>query len=456
MKPITNLKAISLGRRDVFTVDPVLITDIQGLNERTDYGDIETLKDQIKEHGVIDDLIVRIHEGKLGLVEGYRRMRCVRELIAEKAWKHGGVPVKAEPKDHTEVDRLIRQIVGNEGKPYNILEEGRVFERLLSLDIPDPKTKKLRKFTKTEVGRETGKSRTHVSNALALASAPPAVLTLVEEKKIAGSLVIDLIHEIAGNAEIPEADKPARLVAAVTEAIENAGKSGKTKASRKHTTPKKPKDPTPPDPTPALDQSALLTEAQAKDLAAMAPFTDEDRSNVCDAYKAIQKEDRATVPFLQRRLKWNWSRASRIIAILQSIGILGQRDIDDPALPLPILLWDPADAAQINARLKLLDPISETSGTNSPPQPEPPTPAHNPLSPALDAPQNHIPPGAGGGGGPQSTSYDTTTNLRKLNTLMENLERNECDPKCYDTIECVIDFLQGKRTTAEVKHFIKA
>lgn len=450
MKPITNLKAISLGRRDVFTVDPVLITDIQGLNERTDYGDIETLKDQIKEHGVIDDLIVRIHEGKLGLVEGYRRMRCVRELIAEKAWKHGGVPVKAEPKDHTEVDRLIRQIVGNEGKPYNILEEGRVFERLLSLDIPDPKTKKLRKFTKTEVGAKTGKSRTHVSNALALASAPPAVLTLVEEKKIAGSLVIDLIHEIAGNPEIPEDQRAPKLVAAVTEAIENAGKSGKAKASRKHT-PKKDKTPAaaaPPDPAHAPDPNQkVATDATPEELA-MLP----------QCVERMRDDNRASIPLFQRHLRLGWTKAARLAELLQKCGILSPTDNETARLEIIIDINDDAKVAEHLARLDAPVPAApQLSSIN--PQPEPPTPAHNPLSPALDAAQKPTPPGGtggGGAGGPQSTSYDTTTNLRKLNTLMENITREECDPKCYDTIECVIDFLQGKRTTAEVKAFVKA
>jgi hypothetical protein len=84
---------------------------------------------------VIDDLLVRVENGHIGLVKGYRRMRCVRELIAEREWKHAGVPCKSEPKAASEreqlIVRLIEQVAHNQGKAYTILEEGRVLLRRL-------------------------------------------------------------------------------------------------------------------------------------------------------------------------------------------------------------------------------------------------------------------------------------------------------------------------------------
>lgn len=261
-KLITNLKSIG-QRRDRFIVDPKIIVDIDGLNERYDYGDLSTLKDQIKAHGIQVDLWVRLENGKLGLVRGYRRMRCVRELIAEKAWKHGGVPVISEPKDHTDTDRLLGQIIGNEGKPYTILEQGRVFERLITAGL-----------SKVQIGDQTGKSRTHVSNALALAAAPPAIITFIEQNKISESLVIDLIRDVYAE-EVPgptggvNQTFAEKLVEKVMAAIGGAEAKGKTHATRKHATPRvrKKREPAtngsgPPEPASA-DPAATTTATSA-------------------------------------------------------------------------------------------------------------------------------------------------------------------------------------------------
>jgi len=39
---------------------------------------------------------------------------------------------------------------------------------------------------------------------------------------------------------------------------------------------------------------------------------------------------------------------------------------------------------------------------------------------------------------------------------MEELERDKCDPKCFDTVEATIDFLEGRKTVAEMKNYLRA
>lgn len=306
---VTNLKTIAISRRDTFFLDPRVIQDIEGLNERVDYGELEELKASIEQDGVADDLMVRVEDGQVGLIKGYRRMRCVRELIAEKKWKHkGGVPCKSEPKAASEqeqlVGRLIEQVSHNQGKPYTILEQGRVFRRLLTLDG----------VTTQLIEKKTGLSRPAVKNALLLAEAEPQILKEIAGGHISESLVIEFIRE---------ADGDQRSVAVMVEgAISNAAASGKKKASRKHAGPKAPKK-------------------------------------------------------TAKNHKTNWK---------------------------------------------------------------------------------NVPTGGGGlgGGGADRTSFDTTKNVDKLNKLMEELERDKCDPKCYDTVEACIDFLEGKKTVPEMKNYLRS
>ena len=193
-KTITNLKAVALSRRDTFTIDPKLIEDIPGLNERTDYGDMDPLKNSIREDGV-------------------------RELIADGEWKHEGVPCKSEPKAASEreqlIIRLIEQVAHNQGKPYTILEEGRVYKRLIAAGV-----------TTKEIQQKTGKSRPAVKNALLLAEADPEVLKQVVAGRISESLVIEFIRENPAD--------PGHVAGRVSETIGNATSVGKTHASRKH------------------------------------------------------------------------------------------------------------------------------------------------------------------------------------------------------------------------------
>lgn len=64
--------------------------------------------------------------------------------------------------------------------------------------------------------------------------------------------------------------------------------------------------------------------------------------------------------------------------------------------------------------------------------------------------------GGAGGGRNERVSLDASTNLGKLNKIMEEVERNECaDPHQYDVIEAVINFLEGKTPVGEFKKQLK-
>jgi ParB/RepB/Spo0J family partition protein len=309
-KVVTNLKEISLSRPETYIVDPRLIEDDPGLNERIDFGNLSDLKEQIRVHGVEVELWVRLEKGKLLLTRGYRRMRCVRELIAERRWTHQGVPVKREPVGYKLKDRLIGQITGNEGKEYTILEQGRVFTRLIN-DDKEP-------MTRQDIANQTGKSRTHVANAIALAAAPPAVISFVEQKKISESLVIEILRENKGD--------PEKVVAEVMESFKIARTEGKKRATRQHTS---------------------------------------------------------------KRKRKNGNGAGAAAAPPNGAG-----------------------------------PSTHDAGVSEP-----------------AAAEDHVEPGE--------------TPLAKLQGLYDSLDRSECDSRCFDTIDFLLQFLRGERTSNEVKAFVR-
>jgi ParB/RepB/Spo0J family partition protein len=405
-----SLKTISLGRRDVHLIDPRLIVDIAGFNERTDYGDIATLEKQIEVNGITSDLMGRLQpDGNIGLIRGYRRMRCVRNLIEKGRWSHGGVPLKSVPPGTTDADLLVDQIVGNEGKPYTILEEGRVFARLLSEGLKKP-----------EIAQRTGKTRTHVSNALALAAAPAEVIAHVEANHIAGSLVIDLIRETEGDAE--------KLVAAVNDAIAAAAEAGSTHATKKHTEKARQKK------QQEQQQQQLnvnvngASGGSADENAGAAPQDtsvedEENADKIVDLLRA-DKPQHVTAASLANTLGFSVDQINRAVAVLRSRQVLGAPEHSTGLFPVLLSFVTGVSVAQV--------------------------PEHRTDWGSVDGNA-----GAGGGHGGEKLGYDSTKNLEKLNKILEELPAEECDPINRAAVEASINFLEGKMDTKQMKSFLR-
>lgn len=123
------------------------------LQPRTDFEaeQLRELMDSIREHGIIQPLIVRQVNGKLELIAGERRYRASRELgLAE-------VPViTRQASDREVLEMALIENLQREG--LNPIEEARAYERL----------SKEFHMRQEDIAQRVGKNRATVANAIRL------------------------------------------------------------------------------------------------------------------------------------------------------------------------------------------------------------------------------------------------------------------------------------------------
>lgn len=151
-------------------------------NPRTDYGDMELLMNQIIQNGVIQPLIVQEDKDKYVIVQGHRRRLAV-EMAKEKGHDIK-LPIVLEEKGSNDEIRLLKTLIGNEGKPLDLLEEAEVYRRLSAYGKQN-----------IEIAQRVGKSAAHVGNLLVLSSASPEFKNKIRSGKISPSLAIEMIKE---------------------------------------------------------------------------------------------------------------------------------------------------------------------------------------------------------------------------------------------------------------------
>lgn len=118
-------------RTDIFLIDPRNIVVMNDFNVRRDF-DLDELKEQIKAKGVLNPItVIPFKEDgveKYKLVDGERRYRATMLAIQEGA----DIPfIKAlkAPKDASQEDLYIEQMMRNEGKRFSEIECGIMFKR---------------------------------------------------------------------------------------------------------------------------------------------------------------------------------------------------------------------------------------------------------------------------------------------------------------------------------------
>jgi ParB family chromosome partitioning protein len=125
------------------------------------------LVDSIREHGVIQPLIVRLVDGKYELIAGERRWRASTQL------KLPQVPVIV--RDASDRDVLEMALIENlQREDLDPLEEAEAYARLA----------KEFGLKQEEIAQRVGKNRATVSNAIRLLDLDPEVQTLVSRKML--------------------------------------------------------------------------------------------------------------------------------------------------------------------------------------------------------------------------------------------------------------------------------
>lgn len=125
------------------------------------------LMDSIREHGIIQPLIVRNVNGRLELIAGERRWRASKELQLKE------VPlIVREASDRDVLEMALIENLQREG--LNPIEEAEAYARL-SKDF---------NMRQEDIAQRVGKNRATVANAIRLLELPAAVRTLLADGQI--------------------------------------------------------------------------------------------------------------------------------------------------------------------------------------------------------------------------------------------------------------------------------
>lgn len=170
----------------VFPVKVKLLRFEENFNPREDMGDLDELARGLKESKAagryIPPIQVRKKDGEYFVVEGHRRT-----LAAKKAGITELDAVRVKPADAG--DKLIRALIGNQGKPMMPVEEALAYQKLV----------KEHKVTPKEIARATGKSLAIVKQRLQLAKGDPDVLDAVAKGEVASAMGAAIVKKSKGS-----------------------------------------------------------------------------------------------------------------------------------------------------------------------------------------------------------------------------------------------------------------
>lgn len=138
---------------------------------------IEELANSIKEHGVIQPIVVRNVGDGYEIVAGERRWRAAR--------KAGLTEVPCIVRELTDEQNMLFAIIENmQREDLNPIEEAQGLDRMI----------KTFGLTQEEVSKSVGKSRPYISNSLRLLKLPEEVKNLMVEKKLSAGHARALIN----------------------------------------------------------------------------------------------------------------------------------------------------------------------------------------------------------------------------------------------------------------------
>lgn len=132
-----------------------------------DDASLEELASSIKEHGIIQPIIVKKSIKGYELVAGERRTRAAR-LAGLKM-------IPAIIKDFNDVEMMEIALIENiERENLNPIEEARGYESII----------KINNITQEELAHKFSKSRSYITNMLGLLNLPESTIKLVEKKEL--------------------------------------------------------------------------------------------------------------------------------------------------------------------------------------------------------------------------------------------------------------------------------
>jgi ParB family chromosome partitioning protein len=156
---VTGLLEVEIGRIDPNPDQP---------RQRFDPSALDELAASIKEHGIVQPLVVAaVGDNRFRIIVGERRWRAAQRAGLERV----PVVVKEASDRHTLELALIENV---QRADLNSLEEAQAYQRLIA-DFG---------LTQTEVARQVGKSRVAITNTLRLLVLPESVKRAVVDGRI--------------------------------------------------------------------------------------------------------------------------------------------------------------------------------------------------------------------------------------------------------------------------------
>lgn len=149
---------------------------------------LEELADSLKEHGLLEPIVVEPGEkdGLYVIVAGERRWRAAKIAGLES------IPsIVRDRTNHNGRERLISGIVENvQREDMNLIEEGEAYQRLLADGM-----------SVVEISRRVGKHTTHIYNCLSRLELSQGVIEMMRARKVSADMRIvtalkDLPHEL--------------------------------------------------------------------------------------------------------------------------------------------------------------------------------------------------------------------------------------------------------------------
>jgi ParB-like chromosome segregation protein Spo0J len=266
------------GRIDILYCRPDAITLEDGYNVRDlttpeARAELDELKAQVKEHGVLTPLKIRFDGERIILVEGHRRRAVALELIAEYEASGGAegrniesVPIFPEAPGTTAEERDAGLRISNSGSPLKPLELANLIHRMHTV----------RGLPLEEVAKRLTISMPVLKNHLAMRAMPEEVKEHVREGDISATEAVRARQESAEGTDPIEA---ARLIEANKEENKKivGDKKRSTKVTRKtlerNAKPKVAEPPKSADAFPQPTETASSTSPAAP--ASFSPLSDE-------------------------------------------------------------------------------------------------------------------------------------------------------------------------------------
>lgn len=207
----TGLAQFAEGRSDVFRVDPRKLVINVGWNTRDESPEllehIDMLAQSIAEIGVRKPIEVKLEDGKMIVKDGHCRTRAAMRAIEHYGAELKAVPVISVDRYANDADLILNQVISNTGKPLTVLEEARVYKKLIDMG-----------WEQVNIAKKVGKSQGRISQILDLLTMPSAVQALVAAGSVSASLA---------SKTVKQSESPQVATAALTQAVENAKADGR-------------------------------------------------------------------------------------------------------------------------------------------------------------------------------------------------------------------------------------